>query len=189
MSERIDAVVLAAGLSSRAGSLNKLLLPVAGKPLAAHATDVALASRARYVHVVTGHQAETLTAALDDRPLKFVHNPAYPTGMSSSIATGIRSLADDSEGVIICLADMPLVASNHLDLLIENYDPGRICAPFYRGRRGNPVLFGSTFFEDLLQLTGDTGARQLLDGLANSITQVDVDDDGIFYNVNRPADL
>ena len=48
---------------------------------------------------------------------------------------------------------------------------------------------GSTFFEDLLQLTGDTGARQLLDGLANSITQVDVDDDGIFYNVNRPADL
>ena len=189
MGERIDAVVLAAGLASRAGSLNKLLLPLAGKPLAAHVIDAALASRVRHVHVVTGYEADTLTAALGDRPLKFAHNPDYRSGMGGSLAAGVRNLADDSEGAIVCLADMPLVAAHHLNQLIEHFRAGRVCAPYCQGRRGNPVLFCSTFFDDLLQLAGDTGARQLLEALADSITRVDVEDEGIFYNVNRPADL
>ena len=85
MGERIDAVVLAAGLSSRAGSLNKLLLPLAGKPLAAHVIDAALASRVRHVHVVPGSEPDTLAAALGDRPLKFAHNPDYRSGMGLSL--------------------------------------------------------------------------------------------------------
>lgn len=189
MAAPIDAIVLAAGLSTRAGEHNKLLLPLAGKPLIAHAVDAALGSRVRQVYVVTGHEADKLTDALADRALKFVHNPNYTKGMSSSIKSGIRSLPADTEGVILCLGDMPLVASNNLDLLIGKFVADSACALYYRERRGNPVLFPSALFQDLLQLSGDSGARDLLTHLADSIVRVNVNDEGIFFNVNRPADL
>ena len=108
MSPQIDAIVLAAGLSTRAGERNKLLLPLAGKPLIAHAVEAALGSLACKVHVVTGHQSDELAAALNDYTVNFVHNPNYAEGMSSSIKSGIRTLPTDLDGVVLCLGDMPL---------------------------------------------------------------------------------
>ena len=96
MSPQIDAIVLAAGLSTRAGERNKLLLPLAGKPLIAHAVEAALGSLACKVHVVTGHQSDELAAALNDYTVNFVHNPNYAEGMSSSIKSGIRNAAHRS---------------------------------------------------------------------------------------------
>jgi molybdenum cofactor cytidylyltransferase len=84
---------------------------------------------------------------------------------------------------------MPLVVSAHLDLLIKNFAADVVCAPYYRERRGHPVLFPRSMFSDLLQLSGDTGARKLLEQLESTILQIDVNDEGIFFNVNRPADL
>ena len=137
MSPQIDAIVLAAGLSTRAGERNKLLLPLAGKPLIAHAVEAALGSRACKVHVVTGYQSDELAAALNDYTVNFVHNPNYAEGMSSSIKSGIRALPTDLDGVVLCLGDMPLVVSAHLDLLIKNYATDVACAPYYRERRGH----------------------------------------------------
>ncbi len=179
MSPQIDAIVLAAGLSTRTGERNKLLLPLAGKPLIAHAVEAALGSLACKVHVVTGHQSDELAAVLND----------YAEGMSSSIKSGIRALPTDLDGVVLCLGDMPLVVSAHLDLLIKNFTADVACAPYYRERRGHPVLFPRSMFSDLLQLSGDTGARDLLEQLESTILQIDVNDEGIFFNVNRPADL
>ena len=189
MRPQIDAIVLAAGLSTRAGERNKLLLPLAGKPLIAHAVEAALGSRACKVHVVTGHQSDELAAALNDYTVNFVHNPNYAEGMSSSIKSGIRALPTDLDGVVLCLGDMPLVVSAHLDLLIKNFATDVACAPYYRERRGHPVLFPRSMFSELLQLSGDTGARELLEQLESTILQIDVNDEGIFFNVNRPADL
>ena len=189
MSPQIDAIVLAAGLSTRAGERNKLLLPLAGKPLIAHAIEAALGSLACTVHVVTGHQADQVEEALNDYTVNIVHNPNYVEGMSSSIKLGIRALPTEVDGVVLCLGDMPLVVSTHLDLLINNFAVNVACAPYYRDRRGHPVLFPRSMFSDLLQLSGDTGARKLLAQLESTILQVDVNDEGIFYNVNRPADL
>ena len=109
--------------------------------------------------------------------------------MSSSIKSGIRALPTDLEGVVLCLGDMPLVVSAHLDMLINNFATDVACAPYYRDRRGHPVLFPRSMFSDLLQLSGDTGARMLLEQLESTILQIDVNDEGIFFNVNRPADL
>ena len=165
MSPQIDAVVLAAGLLTRTGEHNKLLLPLAGKPLIAHAVEAALDSLACTVHVVTGHQSDELAAALNDYTVNFVHNPNYAEGMSRSIKSGIRALPTDLDGVVLCLGDMPLVVSTHLDLLINNFAGDVACAPYYKGRRGHPVLFPRSMFSDLLQLSGDVGARMLLEQL------------------------
>ena len=109
--------------------------------------------------------------------------------MSSSIKSGIRALPTDVDGVVLCLGDMPLVVSAHLDLLINNYAVDVACAPYCRERRGHPVLFPRSMFSDLLQLSGDTGARMLLEQLGSTILQIDVNDEGIFFNVNRSTDL
>ena len=189
MSPQIDAVVLAAGLSTRTGERNKLLLPLAGKPLIAHAVEAALDSLACTVHVVTGHQSDQVAAALNDYTVNIVHNPNYAEGMSSSIKSGVRALPTELDGVVLCLGDMPLVVSTHLDLLINNFSFEVACAPYYKGRRGHPVLFPRSMFSDLLQLSGDTGARILLEQLESTILQIDVNDEGIFFNVNRSTDL
>ncbi|HIC21369.1 MAG TPA: nucleotidyltransferase family protein [Gammaproteobacteria bacterium] len=110
-------------------------------------------------------------------------------GMSSSIKSGIRALPADLDAVVLCLGDMPLVVSAHLDLLINNFSADVACAPYCRGRRGHPVQFPRSMFPDLLQLSGDTGARELLEKIESTILQIDVNDEGIFFNVNRPADL
>ena len=189
MSPQIDAIVLAAGLSTRTGERNKLLLPLAGKPLIAHAVEAALGSLACTVHVVTGHQSDQVATALNDYTVNFVHNPNFSEGMSSSIKSGIRALPTDLDGVVLCLGDMPLVVSDHLDLLIKNFSAAVACAPYYKERRGHPVLFPRSMFSALLQLSGATGARDLLEQLESTILQIDVNDEGIFFNVNRPADL
>ena len=184
MGERIDAVVLAAGLSSRAGSLNKLLLPLAGKPLAAHVIDAALASRVRHVHVVTGYEADTLTAALGDRPLKFAHNPDYRSGMGSSLAAGVRNLADDSAGIFVCLADMPWVSTQHIDALIKQFTGDSVCALYFDNQRGHPILFPKTWFSRLMTLQGDAGANRLLRGNELDITRIDLSDDAILRDID-----
>ena len=184
MGERIDAVVLAAGLSSRAGSLNKLLLPLAGKPLATHVIDAALASRVRHVHVVTGYEADTLTAALGDRPLKFAHNPDYRSGMGSSLAAGVRNLADDSAGIFVCLADMPWISTQHIDALIKQFTGDSVCALYFGNQRGHPILFPKTWFSRLMPLQGDAGANRLLNGNEPEITRINLSDDAILRDID-----
>ena len=109
--------------------------------------------------------------------------------MSSSIKSGVRALPTELDGVVLCLGDMPLVVSTHLDLLINNFAVDVACAPYYKGRRGHPVLFPRSMFSDLLQLSGDAGARMLLEQLESTISKIDVNDEGIFFNVNRSTDL
>ena len=104
---KVAALVLAAGQSRRMGQANKLLAPVDGRPMVAHAVDAMLASRADPVIVVTGHQADAVRAALAGRPVIWAHNPDYASGLSSSLAAGLAALPEDAEGVVIGLGDMP----------------------------------------------------------------------------------
>ena len=103
MIKRIDAVILAAGESTRTGNQNKLLLEFENKVLAAHATDTALGSTVQAVHIVTGHESERLTTALGNRPVNLIHNENYQTGIGSSIHCAIKTLPPDVDGVILCV--------------------------------------------------------------------------------------
>ena len=108
-SRRIAAVVLAAGRSTRMGGPNKLVAEIAQRPLVRIAAEEALASRAKPVIVVTGHQRPDVERALDGLPVKFVHNPDFAQGLGTSLRTGIAAVPPDSDGVVVCLGDMPQV--------------------------------------------------------------------------------
>jgi len=179
---RIAAIVLAAGLSTRMGS-NKLLAPLPdGRLMIARTVDNVLASAAHPVIVVTGHQEAEIHAALAGRDIRFLHAPGYRSGMSESFRAGIAALADSIGAALIVLGDMPLVDASALDRIMAAYDPeeGReIVMPVHDGQRGNPVLWGRKFFPELLGVSGDIGARNVLLRHMESVAEVVMDTDAV----------
>ena len=189
---RIGAVVLAAGRSTRMGGSNKLLADVHGQALVARTVDAVLASSARPVVVVTGHQAEAVRAALDGRAVTFAHNPDFADGLSTSLRCGLAALPADVDGALVCLGDMPLVDATVIERLIAAYAPaeGRsICMPVVQGKRGNPVLWDRRFFPDMSRIAGDTGARHLIGLNADQLCEVAVEDTRILCDADTPDAL
>ena len=185
----IAAVVLAAGRSTRMGAVNKMLAEIGGKPLVRIAAEQALASRAKPVIVVTGHERERVERALSGLPVRFVHNPDYAEGLAGSVKTGIGAVPAESDGAIVCLGDMPQVDSGLIDKLLAAFDPERgalVVVPSIDGRRGNPVVWARRFFNDLLAITGDIGARHLIGQYAEAVVEVPLSGDAALTDVDTP---
>jgi molybdenum cofactor cytidylyltransferase len=174
----VAGLVLAAGRSTRMGGPNKLLEEINGKPLVRHVAEHVLASRAKPVIVVTGHQKERVERALAGLPVTFVHNADFADGLSTSLKTGIAAVPAAADGAIVCLGDMPQVSAALIDSLIAAFDPERgalVVIPTIEGKRGNPVLWSRRFFPDLAAVEGDVGARHLIGGYAEAVAEVPVD--------------
>lgn len=174
---RIDAVILAAGASSRMGGQHKLLANIGGRPLIRIVAEAALASTTASVSVVVGHQADRVRAALFGLDLTIVENPDYRDGMSSSLRSGLSGLDDGSDGAVILLGDMPEVDREAIDALIALFDPSssrEIVVPTYRGKAGNPVVWGRRYFPDLMAVTGDKGGREIIRANSESVSWVEI---------------
>jgi molybdenum cofactor cytidylyltransferase len=180
---RVAAVVLAAGRSRRMAPLNKLLVAdQQGVPMVARVIDNALASHARPVVVVTGHERDRVEEALAGRPVLFAHAEHYAEGLSASLKAGLAALPEDAEGFLVCLGDMPLVSGPMLDRLIAAFDPeeGRaIVMPTFRGKQGNPMLWSREFLAEMASITGDVGARHLVGKHADRMVEVEMADDAV----------
>jgi molybdenum cofactor cytidylyltransferase len=193
---RIAAVILAAGQSRRMGERNKLAIPVlAGdgtKPMIAHAVDTAISSGARPIVVVLGHEDDKVRAILAGREVTFVVNPDYASGISTSLRTGIKALPSGLDGALILLGDMPRVDAADVKKLIAAFNPteGRaIAVPTHRGKRGNPVLFGSSFFTAMMGAAGDTGAKHLIGRNEDQVIEVEMESDAVLTDIDDPAAL
>ncbi len=189
---RVAAVILAAGRSTRMGGPNKLLAEIRDKPLVRIAAEQALASHARPVIVVTGHQRDKVEAALRGLDVGFAHNPDFADGLSTSLKTGLAVLPADIDAAIICLADMPQVDAALIDRLIAAYEPDKgalIVVPTIGGRRGNPVLWSRRFFPDLMALEGDVGARHVIARFAEAVAEVSLNGAAALTDVDTPDAL
>jgi molybdenum cofactor cytidylyltransferase len=188
----VAAVILAAGKSSRMGGPNKLLEHLRGKPLVRIVTEQALASKAAPVVVVTGHMADDIKAALKGLDVTFAHNPKFATGIAGSVKTGIAALPSDAVGAVICLGDMPDVDAGLINRLIDAFAPDRgalIAIPVGEGRRGNPVLWSRRFFDELMTIEGDVGARHLIAKHPEAVTEVSADGQSAFLDIDTPEAL
>jgi len=188
----IAALVLGAGRSSRMGGPNKLLAEIAGRPLVRIVVEEVLASRARPVIVVTGHQRERVEAALGGLPVKFVYNPNFADGLGTSLKAGIGALPADADGVVVCLGDMPQVDAALIDRLIGAFDPpmgALVVVPTIDGKRGNPVVWSRRFFSDLMTIEGDVGARALIGSYPEAVAEVPLAGKGAFTDVDTPEAL
>jgi molybdenum cofactor cytidylyltransferase len=189
--ETLEAVVLAAGSGSRFGG-GKLLASWGAGLLLEGALAAAFAAPVRSVTVVIGADAEAVAAAarsFDPRVL-VVHAPDHAEGMGASLRAGIASLPPDAAGAFVFLGDMPRVPTAILRRMAEALAGGAAAAaPVFEGRRGNPVLLSRALFPDLLALTGDAGARGVLQALGGRLALVESPDDGVLFDVDRPGDL
>ena len=189
----IAAVVLAAGRSRRMAPHNKLLVTdKAGKPMIARVVDNVLSSNARPILVVTGHQAEQVEHALGGRPVRYVFAPSYADGLSASLKAGIAAVPPECSAAVVCLGDMPLVTGRMIDRLLSMYDPdeGRlIVLPTFRGKQGNPMLWDRRFFPEILQITGDSGARFLVGKHAETVVEVEMADDAVLRDFDTTESL
>ncbi len=190
--QRIAAVILAAGRSTRMGGPNKLTAEIASRPLIRIAAEEALASRARPVLVVTGHERERVEAALKGLNVRCVHNPDYAAGLSTSLKVGLAALPAEVDGAIVCLGDMPQVRARLIDQLIAAFDPERgalVVVPSIAGKRGNPVVWSRRFFPELMVLDGDVGARHLIGRYPEALAEVPVSDNAALVDVDTPEAL
>lgn len=181
---RIAGVILAAGSSSRLGD-PKQLLDLGGLPVLAHTLIAVRQTALTPVFIVLGHTADEITRRIDLRDVQVIHNPDYLSGQSSSVRAALGALPSDVDAVIFILGDQPLIEPAVIDRLADSYRTERapIVQPNYREGRGNPVLVARSLFDELAQITGDTGARPLIQRHRNSVRLVDATE------FSRPDDI
>ena len=189
---KVAAVVLAAGQSRRMGSANKLLEVVDGKPMVVHAVEAALAADTISVTVVVGHQAEEVKKVLSNKNVSFVENPDFDEGLSTSLRAAAKNLNEQADALIVLLGDMPHVNASHVDRLIAGFNPieGRsICVPTHGGKRGNPVLWASSFAKQMADLRGDVGAKHLIGQNEESVSEIEMSDPAVLRDIDTPEAL
>lgn len=185
----IPAIILAAGMSSRLGTA-KQLLQYQGRPLIRHVAETVLKSNVKQAIVVTGACGRDVAAALAGLPVTMVYNPEYAAGQSTSLVCGLNKIGSPlPDGVLFALGDQPLVKVDTINRLLAEFAIHRgIVVPWYRGRRGNPVIFSKSYFPMLKQLSGDQGARQLILCHSDDVRRVEVDDPGVVFDVDTRKD-
>lgn len=192
MSDEVQTVaglVLAAGFARRFGSdKRRACLPDGRTLLAASLSVPAALLEELWVVLRPGDDPQALGVAPQARVIR---SESAAQGMGHSLASGMRELARGSQAqsVAILLGDMPWVHPETLERLVAAASPERIIVPCWQGQRGHPVLFGRNFWPALAELSGDTGARALLQAHSSTVRLVELGDQGIIMDVDTPEKL
>ena len=189
----ISAIILAAGESRRMGVQNKLLLQIDSEVLIRKFVKSVSNSLVDAVLVVVGFEAEKIKAVLHDQSVKFVENPSYEEGMTTSIQSGVKASSNESTGLMICLADMPFAETSDLNLLIQAFndyhstESSLIIVPVFQGKRGNPVLFSEVFRDKILTHKGE-GCREIVRQFPHYVKEVSMENDNLLRDIDTPED-
>ncbi len=200
---QVVVVMLAAGAARRFGRPKQLERWPApdGPTLVERATRLALNSGVGHILVVVGNQAEAVTKLLqapEYQKVRSVYNPRWEEGQGFSVAVGVQAaieLHSDAQAILFMLSDQPRLQPTTLTTLLDYFSdlgpPAQqaIIFPTYDGRRGNPVIFGNRFFEELARLEGDSGGRTVVRAHPQAAQEIAVTDPAIHEDVDTPADL
>jgi len=193
----LAAVILSGGASSRMGS-PKALLAYQGRPFLEHLLEVTVHAQIGVRRVVLGAHAEPIAKSIQLAANEIVINSDWEQGQLSSIQAAIRSLqtskdgaARTTDGLLLCLIDHPLISTALVNELIEQFyvNPTRIVLPIYQTRRGHPVIFPVSLFDELLRAPADKGARAVVWAHADEVLEVPTNEEGCILNLNDPETL
>ncbi len=176
--KNIAILILAAGASSRMGR-PKQLLPWQDTTLLGNAIRKAKASDAKTVIVVLGANAASIQNGITEKNIEIVKNMGWSSGLGSSIASGTDFLINKENkpnGILIMLADQPLIDTAYLNAMIAAFNPEQevIVATAYENRAGVPALFSESYFKKLTKLDDDFGAKKIIDSQKENILVLDL---------------
>ncbi|MBA3620915.1 MAG: nucleotidyltransferase family protein [Actinomycetota bacterium] len=187
---QVAGLLLAAGAGSRLGT-PKALLEVDGQPLVRRGVRVLRLGGCAPVAVVVGAAASRVADATLAVDAEVVHNPAWASGMGSSLRAGLEALAGRAAAVVIALVDQPSVGPEVVRRLQRAWRTGAtVAAAAYDGRQGNPVLLDAAVWQAVAdRAVGDVGAREFLSDHPDLVTLVACDDVGGPGDIDTPDDL
>ncbi|MFN2188282.1 MAG: selenium cofactor biosynthesis protein YqeC [Candidatus Promineifilaceae bacterium] len=183
---RITAVLLAAGRAERMGEL-KQLLPWGDTTVLGHTIDNLMNSLVYEVVVISGYEAVRIEVEAAKHGASAFRNDDFEEGgMISSLQTALKNLQPNREAALVMLADQPMISRQTINRLLSAWFEGRgeIVAPRYRGRRGNPVIFGRRYFEELQSVSRGGNPREILNRRAAELFLVDVDDEAVLQDLD-----
>jgi molybdenum cofactor cytidylyltransferase len=188
----IGALILAAGNSSRFGELKQLTL-LDNKPLFTYPVDLVKRMNFHSVVLVGNERTAEMRDYCMHNNIKYVENPHYKTGMSSSLKQGVLAFKDDIQAIILLLGDQPFIQEQILESLISTYNHQyhngvRIVRASYNGQVGHPVLFDQSFFPLLTKIEGDKGAKLMIEDYVMELAIVDFSNDIWNLDIDTPID-
>lgn len=189
--KQIGIVVLAAGSSSRMKK-PKQLLEFAGATLLRRAASAAVESSCKPVVVVLGANFEKTKAEIEDLPVEICFNENWLSGLSSSIKTGIENLLEIAPNVsaaAFTLADQPFITSRQINRLTEKFYQSKslIVAAEYDGTIGVPAVFAREIFDDFFELSGDKGAKAIMEKRSEMLKTIDLPEAA--FDIDTPRDF
>ena len=188
----IIAVVLAAGESSRMGRA-KAFLPFQGKTFIEAIVGALKQSKVGEIVVVLGHHAEEMKQRIEHLPVTIVINRDYKNGQLSSLQAAIRHLSTSPhaiDGILVHLVDHPYLNPALVDRMIESFYAARklIVVPRHLAKRGHPVIFSASLFDELLQAPLNQGAKAVVNSHRAETLELDTDNAGIAIDIDTPEE-
>jgi molybdenum cofactor cytidylyltransferase len=182
----IAALILAAGKSERMGR-PKALLEYDGSTFLERILNTLTRASVEESIVVLGHHKKEILARVALR--RWIENPNYESGMTSSIQAGIQALGPEVEAALLFLVDHPMVAPETVEALIARASAGTVVLPMFQGRRGHPVVFGRAVLDEILALGPDAGANRVVRRDPSRVVEVAVSDPGVLLDVDTPDEF
>lgn len=187
-------IILAAGMSTRLGRL-KQLLQIGDSTILAMVIDAAVRSDLDRVVLVLGHEADAVRASLGDRlmnsRISTAVNPRYHEGMSTSLKCGLMEVRDEFPSIMVMMGDQPLVSHDVINLVLGSFRSSDkdICVPVCKGKRGMPACLTGRYYDGIMGITGDMGAREIIRNNQEDVLTVEVEDPAAFMDVDDQGDI
>ncbi len=185
---------MAAGMSTRFGT-PKQLIRLKGKYLIEWVLDAALNSHLENIILVLGYKNREIFEAISEKAyhpaLQVVVNHRFSEGLSQSLLAGLRMVQKTFPSVMFLLGDQPMVDSRMINHLLDRFwiSHKDICVPTFQGKRGNPVIFSRNLYNQLLDIEGDVGARNIIKEHPDSVLYVEVKDPLRFFDIDEEKDF
>ena len=185
------AVLLAAGSGSRMGLKPKSLLELNGEPLIRRSARQLLDAGVTQLVVVLGHYAADIEAPLNGLPVHKVYNPDPDQGLVSSQRLGLQALSDNTDTVIMSLADQPLVTTQDIEMLLHAFaaSTSDMLFPFVNGQPGNPVLLSARARLEILAGDSSFGCKEWRQSHASQVEKCPSDNLHFVTDLDRPEDV
>ena len=185
----INSIILAAGESKRMGQL-KPLLRFNDKTFLEHIISVLQCSYVDRITVVLGADAKIIEGSIDLSGIHLLINKDYKKGQLSSLITGIKNVPEETEAVLVCLVDHPFITEELVNQIVNTFKERKspIIVPVYQGKRGHPVLFARSLFNEILNAPEDKGARYVVYSNEEKVCELETSEKGILIGIDTPED-